>query len=69
MQKNTTKYFVDCNGVKRCRYREEGICTYDKSLEEQFDDEENGLPAYYCDGLEKDMIECGLLEEGDIQNG
>lgn len=66
MPKNIKKYFVDCHGTKRCKYREEGICTYDKSLEEQLDDEEDGLPAYYCDGLEEDMIECGLLEGCDV---
>ena len=60
MSKN---YYTSCNGVKYCVYREEGICTYWKSLEEQMDDEQDGLPAEYCDGLEEDMKECGLLKD------
>ena len=66
MQKDAKKYFVDCRGVKHCKYREEGICTHDRSWEDQIEDEQNGLPAYYCDGLEEDMIECGLLKEGGV---
>lgn len=48
---------------KYCEYREEGICTYYKPLDEQFADEEDGLSAYYCDGTEEDMKECGCFEE------
>ena len=58
-------YWVSCNGVKYCEYREEGICTYFKSLEEQYADEEDGLPADYCDGTEEDMKECGFFDEED----
>lgn len=29
----------------KCEYCEEGICVYFKTLEEQYNDEENGLPA------------------------
>lgn len=63
MRINPKNYYTSFQGVKYCKYREEGICTYWKTLEEQYEDEENGLPAYYCDGLEKDMEECGLEEE------
>ena len=46
----------------KCEYCEEGICTYFKSLEEQYADEEDGLPADYCCGTEEDIKECGLWE-------
>ena len=52
---------------KRCEYCEEGVCVYFKSLEEQYKDEEDGLPAEYCNGDEEQMRECfedlGLLTE------
>jgi hypothetical protein len=42
----------------KCEYCEEGICTYFKSLEEQYKDEEDGLSAEYCDGNEEQEKEC-----------
>lgn len=44
--------------INRCEYCEEGICTYFRSLEEQYKDEEDGLPAEYCDGNEEQKKEC-----------
>lgn len=41
-----------------CEYCEEGICTYFKSLEEQYANEEDGLPADYCEGTEEFQKEC-----------
>lgn len=43
---------------KKCEYCEEGICVYWRSLEEQYKDEEDGLPAEYCDGNYEQMVEC-----------
>ena len=48
--------------MKKCEYCEEGVCTYFKSLEEQYADEIDGLSADYCFGTEDDIKEC--FEEG-----
>ena len=36
--------------------------TYHK-LEQQYDDEQDGLPTDWCDGSEEYQKECGMLEE------
>ena len=43
---------------KICEYCEDGIFTYYKSLEEQYANEEDGLPADYCEGTEELQKEC-----------
>lgn len=50
----------------KCDWCEEGICTYCRSVEEQFDDEQNGLPVDYCDGSIEWQRECGISVAKDI---
>ena len=56
------KYSKGCFNDK-CEYSESGYCTFYRSLEEQYDDEQDGLPMDWCDGSEEYQKECGVLEE------
>lgn len=48
---------------KKCEWCENGLCIYFRSEEQQYDDEQDGLPADWCDGSEEYMRECGMLDE------
>ena len=56
------KYSKGCFNQK-CEYSESGCCTFYRSLEEQYDDEQDGLPMDWCDGSEEYQKECGMLKE------
>lgn len=38
---------------KICEYCEQGLCTYYRSVEEQWDHEQEGIPTDWCDGSEE----------------
>lgn len=48
---------------KKCEWCENGLCVYFRSEEQQYDDEQEGLPTDWCDGSEEYMRECGMLDE------
>jgi hypothetical protein len=48
---------------KKCEWCENGLCILFRSEEQQYDDEQDGLPTDWCDGSEEYMRECGMLNE------
>lgn len=47
---------------QKCEYSENGYCVFYRSLEEQYDDEQDGLPMDWCDGSVEYQNECGMLK-------
>lgn len=43
----------------KCGWCFEGLCTYCRSLEKQYDDEIDGIPVDMCDGSALSMLTCG----------
>ena len=52
-----------------CDWCEEGVCTYGRDLEQQYNDEQDGLPADYCNGTEEEQKECGAYENQQKRGG
>ena len=48
---------------KKCEWCENGLCTFYRDIEEQYNDEQDGLPTDWCDGSEEYMRECGIINE------
>ena len=42
----------------KCEYCEEGLCTYSRTVEEQEQNEQDGLPCDWCDGSEEEQKHC-----------
>jgi len=48
---------------KKCEWCENGLCIYYRTEEQQYDDEQEGIPTDWCDGSLEYQIECGIKKE------
>lgn len=44
--------------VDKCEYCEEGLCTYSRTVDEQENDERDGIPCDWCDGSQEEQNYC-----------
>lgn len=48
---------------KKCEWCEDGLCIFYRTAEQQYDDEQEGIPTDWCDGSTEYQRECGMIRE------